>query len=560
MSACSKSHNPTEYIAATSTPQLSSIQQALTAVVSGSAFDGVKQTATEIARSAPTTTIYQPVQTAAANAIATAVAAVTQTEIPTIQADTNTILKTAANVVGTEVVILTKTAQPTIASNVYGIATNVANAIGTQVAVATETTVPALKGDVGSIQTVVANAVNTQVAIQTQTPVETIGNIYSMETAVINAVNTVEAVATQTIVPTIQGNVTAIITTVAKAQTTAEAQITTTVVPTIAARIAAIQTSVASITPVSTLAEQAVMTAVATMETAAYDADSAGVAAQQTVVAVIGYPGLAEVSRNDTYFYQTDGTNYFYNNLDSYWIGKTETTYKLWYTVRTWAVNNGYTFAHAGGEGSNGTAGAVPATENMPVTNVSWRDAIVWCNAYSVLKSLTPCYTYGGSVIKDATNATSCDGAVCDWDANGFRLPTESEWQAAASYIDGSNWTPYNYASGATASVADATATGLVAWYSANCSAINGAGTKKANDLGLYDMSGNVSEWCWDWYASYPASGSYVSNYRGGSGTYRIVRGGSYSFAADYLNIGYRTDFNPENINVTIGFRIARSN
>jgi formylglycine-generating enzyme required for sulfatase activity len=167
-------------------------------------------------------------------------------------------------------------------------------------------------------------------------------------------------------------------------------------------------------------------------------------------------------------------------------------------------------------------------------------------------------------VIKDSTNATACDNAVCVWANNGYRLPSEGEYQYAASYIDGSSWTPYNYASGATADYTDATATGLVAWYSANCSGTQAVGGKTANALGIYDMSGNVWEWCWDWYGTYPGTST---DYRGsGSDFGRVIRGGSYNrttygHGANYLQVGNRSrNFYPYDADNFDGFRFARTN
>ena len=207
---------------------------------------------------------------------------------------------------------------------------------------------------------------------------------------------------------------------------------------------------------------------------------------------------------------------------------------------KTWAIANGYSFANAGSEGHNGTRGAAPtARKYEPVTDINWWDAIVWCNAYSQMEGKTPVYcsdagfttpikssqggSYGSSV---NTTAGSFDNPYVNWNATGYRLPTEGEWQYAASYKDGSSWTPYNYASGATADTTDATATGLVAWYQANSgSSTKDVGTRTANALGIHDMSGNAVEWCWDWSGGRPSTAQI--NYHGrDTGPFRVIRGG----------------------------------
>jgi formylglycine-generating enzyme required for sulfatase activity len=271
------------------------------------------------------------------------------------------------------------------------------------------------------------------------------------------------------------------------------------------------------------------------------------VAATQTVIAAIPYTDLASVP-GGTYT-QTDdtGTNSFSHTILTFKMGKYQVTYDLWHAVYQWAVANGYTFVDAGA-----------GSGNMPVTNVSWRDAIVWCNAYSQETGLTPCYTYSSAVIKDSTNATACDNAVCTWTNNGYRLPSEGEYQYAASYIDGTNWTPYNYASGDTAPYNTSLTIGNYCWYSANCSGTQAVGGKTANALGIYDMSGNVWEWCWDWYGTYPGTST---DYRGpASGSSRVVRGGSYFVYAVYLQVGSRSGLDPNSASHLLGFRFARTN
>jgi sulfatase modifying factor 1 len=242
--------------------------------------------------------------------------------------------------------------------------------------------------------------------------------------------------------------------------------------------------------------------------------------------------------------------------LSSFYLSKYETTYQQWHDVKTWAGANGYTFANAGREGQDGTIGAAPTgASSEPVTTVSWRDAIVWCNARSEQAGLTPAYTYSSATIKDATDATACDGAVLDLSAHGYRLPTEAQWEYAARYQNGVTFTPGDYLSGATAAYTDATASQAVAWYSVNSgSATHDVGGKTANLLGVFDMSGNVWEWCWDWYNAYGA-GPDTDPTGPGSGSDRVLRGGSWGHNAGTSRVGLRYTIPPHGASYYIGFR-----
>lgn len=270
---------------------------------------------------------------------------------------------------------------------------------------------------------------------------------------------------------------------------------------------------------------------------------------------------------------QIDATGIsFAHTISSFQMAQYEVTYELWYAVRAWATNNSYYFDNAGREGQDGTNGAAPTVvaKFEPVTSITWRDIIVWCNAYSEMSGKLGVYFSDSgyiSTIKDSRDGSygnsinptlgSFDYPYVKWSANGFRLPTEGEWQYAASYKDGISWTPYDYFSGATGDYNDVVACQTVAWYAATAGGkTQEVGVKIPNSLGIYDMSGNAWEWCWDWYAS--STSIAKSNDRGpGSGTGRLLRGGGWASGASSLRIGDRGHDTPFIAYYLFGFRVV---
>lgn len=228
-----------------------------------------------------------------------------------------------------------------------------------------------------------------------------------------------------------------------------------------------------------------------------------------------------------------------------------------------------------------------------PVQMVNWYHAIAFCNKLSILEGLTPVYSVEGVDFSTITfddipgnprtsDNNAWDDATADWDADGYRLPTELEWMWAAmgadNYPDSDNNTinTTGYMKEFAGSTGDNVVDDFVV-YSNNSGPDNnneevrttktvGSKTNGYNEVGLYDMSGNVFEWCWDRRLSYPPvypSGTILSDSVEGKGDLtgrnKVIRGGSWFVAAQYCTVAFRFRSSMEFQSNHTGFRVVRN-
>jgi sulfatase modifying factor 1 len=225
--------------------------------------------------------------------------------------------------------------------------------------------------------------------------------------------------------------------------------------------------------------------------------------------------------------------------VKTFQIGKYEVTWGEWQSVRSWAVTNGYADLS---EGSTNEAGIPPgrgSASDHPVRNVNWYDVLKWSNARSERDGLTPVYQIDGETYRNGQTVPAINES-----ANGYRLPSEAEWEWAAR--GGVNSQGYAYSG--------SNDPNAVAWHEGNSigapviiDSRRGTwpvGQKTGNELGIHDMSGNVWEWCIDWV----------------QGTNRRIRGGGWNHLAGVCEVRYRgNDSTLEIRRKDLGFRSARS-
>lgn len=204
--------------------------------------------------------------------------------------------------------------------------------------------------------------------------------------------------------------------------------------------------------------------------------------------------------------------------VPSFYIGQYEITREQWAMVRS-----DYPY-----DGSD---------KYLPITGVTFFEALEYCNEKSRLDGFKPCYEFLSNSV------------TCDFSANGYRLPTEAEWEYAAKATNTEDFTRYS-------GTGDPDQAG---WHGGNSDAeVHPIGRKQRNPLGLYDMSGNVYEWVWNWYGRY--TWKQETLYEGPeTGTDRVIRGGSWYHPARDMRVTNRSYAKPHSQAKYLGFRVVRT-
>jgi formylglycine-generating enzyme required for sulfatase activity len=248
--------------------------------------------------------------------------------------------------------------------------------------------------------------------------------------------------------------------------------------------------------------------------------------------------------------------------VSAFYMDKYEVTKALWDGVYQWATNHGYSFDSAG----SGKA------SNHPVQNVTWYDMVKWCNARSEKEGRVPAYyTDPAQTNVYRSGRTNVSNGWVKWNV-GYRLPTEAEWEKAArggvsghrfpwADADTIYWSRANY------NASPLSATG---GYAYDVNPTNGyhptfavgdvpytspVGYFAANGYGLYDLSGNVFEWCWDWWGVSYSSAAQADPRGPATGSGRVIRGGNSNSDAKNCRLALRYDYGPTDRNNLIGFR-----
>ncbi|CAM2895256.1 formylglycine-generating enzyme family protein [Rariglobus hedericola] len=261
---------------------------------------------------------------------------------------------------------------------------------------------------------------------------------------------------------------------------------------------------------------------------------------------MVAIPGgtfsMGEASNTDP-----ESINFLHSvTLSAFNMDAREVSKALWDEVAAWGLTHNYTDLPAGDVKAPG----------HPVQTISWYAAVKWCNARSEKEGRNPAYKVSGAVYRTSDNA----GVTCDWTANGYRLPTEAEWERAArgGYADKA----YPWGTDSITQLLANYKIGSSTYHSSYSTGgfpyTSPTGVFVANAYGLYDMSGNVAEWCWDpfvtgYYGTTDAAGPDPKG--PATGTNRVCRGGSWNGSSSEATTYLRRSNAPATTANTIGFR-----